>query len=277
MGRAGGRAGRRRDHRYGVTAGRPDAGCLTSAMRILVTGGAGFIGSHITERLVVLGHEVRILDNFVTGRRCNVQELLGDVELFEGDIQSYESVHDAARRLRCCPAPGGPTVGHPVRPGSIDQQRDQRDRHIERPARRPLTRACAVSCSASSSSVYGNQSAPPPDARGRRPPARSRPTRPPNLLGRATVAASPEVHGLETVALRYFNVFGPRQDPGSQYAAVIPTSSARSWPAARRRSSATVSSAAISRSSTTSSKPTFSRGMPRVCRDRSSTSPAVSG
>ena len=95
VGRAGGRAGGGRNHRSGVTAVRPDAGRLTSAMRVLVTGGAGFIGSHITERLVVLGHEVRIPDNFVTGRRCNVQELLGDVELLEGDIQSYESVRDA--------------------------------------------------------------------------------------------------------------------------------------------------------------------------------------
>src|SRR3954451_21532388 len=64
-------------------------------MRTLVTGGAGFIGSHLAERLLGLGHEVRILDNFSTGHRANIQSFAGDVEVVEGDIQSYERCHRA--------------------------------------------------------------------------------------------------------------------------------------------------------------------------------------
>src|SRR4051812_23249404 len=64
-------------------------------MRVLVTGGGGFIGSHLVERLLRDGHEVRVLDNFATGRRENLTHLLGDFELIEGDIQSYERAHNA--------------------------------------------------------------------------------------------------------------------------------------------------------------------------------------
>src|SRR5260370_19879724 len=64
-------------------------------MRALVTGGGGFIGSHLASRLVALGHEVRILDNFATGRRSNMLAVGAEAELVEGDIQSYERVHNA--------------------------------------------------------------------------------------------------------------------------------------------------------------------------------------
>src|SRR5919201_223767 len=67
-------------------------------MRVLVTGGGGFIGSHLASRLISLGHDVRIIDNFATGRRSNVFALADAIELFEGDIQSYERVHNAVAR-----------------------------------------------------------------------------------------------------------------------------------------------------------------------------------
>src|SRR5205807_934543 len=66
-------------------------------MKVLVTGGAGFIGAHLSRRLLEEGHSVRILDNFATGRRENVVEVLDSVELIEGDIQSYERVNTAVR------------------------------------------------------------------------------------------------------------------------------------------------------------------------------------
>src|SRR3977135_2854057 len=66
-------------------------------MVVLVTGGGGFIGSHLVERLSDLGHEVRVLDNFATGRRSNLEPLAGSIELIEGDIQSYERAFTAVR------------------------------------------------------------------------------------------------------------------------------------------------------------------------------------
>src|ERR687890_2875907 len=68
-----------------------------SRSTVLVTGGAGFIGSHLAERLCREGHRVRVLDNFATGRRDNLAHLAGDIELIEGDIRSYERVHNAVR------------------------------------------------------------------------------------------------------------------------------------------------------------------------------------
>ena len=68
---------------------------MLRGMSVLVTGGGGFIGSHLAARLASLGHRVRILDNFATGRRSNVVALDGDIELVEGDVQSYERVHNA--------------------------------------------------------------------------------------------------------------------------------------------------------------------------------------
>ena len=66
-------------------------------MRVLVTGGGGFIGSHVIDRLLADGHDVRALDNFTTGRRENLDGVLDDIELVEGDIQSYERAHTAVR------------------------------------------------------------------------------------------------------------------------------------------------------------------------------------
>ena len=188
-------------------------------MKILVTGGGGFIGSHLAANLASLGHEVRVIDNFATGRRSNVLALPADVELVEGDIQSYERVHNAVAGceivLHQAALPSVPrSVQDPLTSnatnvtGTLNTLLAARDAGVRRVV------------FASSSSVYGTN---------------------PSLPKREDMAALPispyavaklacegycrsfgEVYGLETVSLRYFNVFGPRQDPRSQYAAVIP-------------------------------------------------------
>lgn len=188
-------------------------------MRILVTGGAGFIGSNLVERLVVLGHDVRILDNFSTGHRANLADFLDDIEIVEGDIQSCERVYNAMR--------GCETVLHQAALPSVP-------RSIADPLTSHATNATGTLnillaardgdvrrlVFASSSSVYG--------ATEGLPKRETMPAVPISPYGTAKLAAESycrsfhEVYGLETVALRYFNVFGPRQDPASEYAAVIP-------------------------------------------------------
>ena len=188
-------------------------------MRALVTGGGGFIGSHIVERLVNDGHAVRVLDNFATGRRENMLPFASDVELVEGDIQSYERVHTAVRDCEVvfhqAALPSVPrSVQDPLTSnavnviGTLNVLLAARDSGVRRIVY------------ASSSSVYGANPA--------LPKREDLPTLPISPYAVAKLAAESycrsftEVYGLETVALRYFNVFGPRQDPLSQYAAVIP-------------------------------------------------------
>ncbi len=188
-------------------------------MRALVTGGGGFIGSHIVERLLAEGHEVRVLDNFATGRRENLVDLLGDLELVEGDIQSYERAHAAVRGcdvvFHQAALPSVPrSVQDPLTSnavnviGTLNVLLAARDSGVGRVVY------------ASSSSVYG--------ANPTMPKHEALPTLPispyavAKLAGESYCRSFSEVYGLETVALRYFNVFGRRQDPLSQYSAVIP-------------------------------------------------------
>ena len=189
-------------------------------MTVLVTGGAGFIGSHLAARLAMLGHDVRILDNLATGHRSNVSAAGEEVELVEGDIQSYERVHNAVKGCDVVFHQAAlPSVSRSVQDpltsnatnvtGTLNVLLASRDAGVRRVV------------FASSSSIYGAQ---------------------PELPAREDAAALPispyataklacegycrtfgEVYGLETVALRYFNVYGPRQDPRSEYAAVIPS------------------------------------------------------
>jgi UDP-N-acetylglucosamine/UDP-N-acetyl-alpha-D-glucosaminouronate 4-epimerase len=188
--------------------------------RVLVTGGAGFIGSNLVRALIERGDHVRVLDNFSTGNRRNLAELDGPIEIVEGELRSYERVHNAVR--------GSEVVFHLGALGSVP-----------RSVQDPLT-SSAVNVEgtlnvllaardegvrrvvfASSSSIYGNA----PEL----PLKESMPADPISPYGVAKLAAerycvsfSRVYHSFETVVLRYFNVFGPRQDPGSQYAAVVP-------------------------------------------------------
>jgi UDP-glucose 4-epimerase len=187
--------------------------------RILVTGGAGFIGSHLVTRLLELGHEVRVIDSFVTGRRQNLEGALADIELIEGDVQSYERVHKACRDcdavLHQAALPSVPrSIQDPLMSnvvnvtGTLNVLLAARDTGVRRVVY------------ASSSSVYG---ADPqlPKVETMRPQPIS-PYAVSKLAGEGYCGAASVVYGVESVALRYFNVFGPRQDPASQYSAVIP-------------------------------------------------------
>jgi UDP-glucose 4-epimerase len=188
-------------------------------VKVLVTGGAGFIGSHLVERLLQEDYEVRVLDNFSTGRRENILDF-ADVELVEGDLQSYERAHTAVR--------GCEVVFHqaalPSVPRSIQDPLTTNAANVigtlnvllsarDSDARRIVF--------ASSSSVYGaNATLPKSEDLALAPIS---PYAVSKIAGEGYCRSFWEVYGLETVALRYFNVFGPRQDPLSQYAAVIPS------------------------------------------------------
>jgi len=188
-------------------------------LKVLVTGGGGFIGCHLVERLLRDGHNVRVLDNFATGRRENLVGLLDDVELVEGDMQSYERVHTAVRGcelvLHQAALPSVPrSVQDPLTSnasnvtGTLNVLLASRDEGVKRVV------------FASSSSIYGaNPELPKHEDLI---PLPISPYAVAKLAGEGYCRSFHEVFGLETVSLRYFNVFGPRQDPLSQYAAVIP-------------------------------------------------------
>jgi UDP-glucose 4-epimerase len=185
--------------------------------KVLVTGGAGFIGSNLVRELLGRGDDVRVLDNFSTGNRRNIEDL--DVEVVEGELRSYERVHNAVR--------GVETVFHLGALGSVP-----------RSVQDPLT-SSAVNIEGtlnvllaardegirrvvytSSSSIYGVSN--PLPLNERMPPDPISPYGVAKLAAERYCVSFSRVYDLETVVLRYFNVFGPRQDPTSQYAAVVP-------------------------------------------------------
>jgi UDP-glucose 4-epimerase len=187
-------------------------------MRALVTGGAGFIGSHLAERLLRDGWAVRVLDSFVTGSRENLEGLDG-VELIEGDAQSFERVLNAARDCEVvfheAALPSVPrSIQDPLMTnvvnvtGTLNVLLAARDMGVRRVVY------------ASSSSVYGTSDQMP--KKESLLPAPISPYAVSKLAGEGYCRAFSQIYGLECVALRYFNVFGPRQDPSSQYSAVIP-------------------------------------------------------
>jgi UDP-glucose 4-epimerase len=192
---------------------------LGAMPKVLVTGGGGFIGSHLARALLEQGHSVRILDNFSTGRRSNLAVLDDEAEIVEGDIQSYErasrAVSDCEFVMHQAALPSVPrSIQDPLTSnatnviGTLNVLLACRDHGVGRVIL------------ASSSSVYG--------ANPKLPKHEDDPTLPispyatAKLAGENYARSFHQVYGLETVALRYFNVFGPRQDPNSEYAAVIP-------------------------------------------------------
>ena len=187
--------------------------------RFLVTGGAGFIGGHITEELVRRGHHVRVLDNFSSGRKENIEKVMGKIELVRADIRSKEScdkackaidfvLHQAA--LRSVPkSMNDPQSYNEVNIGGVLNM-------LQSAARHKVKRFVF----ASSSSVYGETSDFPEKEsffpRPISPYALSK------LAGEYYCQIFSCHWGLETVGLRYFNVFGPRQALDDEYAVVIP-------------------------------------------------------
>jgi UDP-glucose 4-epimerase len=185
----------------------------------LVTGGAGFIGSHIVDALLAEGHRVRVLDNFATGKRENIAHVLDWIKLVEGDVRDLEAVRRAVDGaeyvLHQAALPSvprsikDPLTTHKVNAtGTLNVLIAARDAGVKRVVY------------ASSSSVYGD--APELPKREDMTPRPKSPYAVSKLAGEHYCRAFWEAYGLETVCLRYFNVFGPRQDPNSQYAAVIP-------------------------------------------------------
>src|SRR3954462_9438432 len=188
-------------------------------MKVLVTGGAGFIGSHIVRRMLVLEHEVVVLDNFSTGRRSNLDAVASDVEVIEGDVGCLEHVEQAVAGCEAVYHEAAlPSVPRSIAdPLSSHTANATGTLNVLVAGRDAGARRIVI---ASSSSVYGSV----PDL----PKRESMPTLPMSPYAVSKLAAENycrswfDLYGLETVALRYFNVFGPRQDPLSAYAAVVP-------------------------------------------------------
>jgi nucleoside-diphosphate-sugar epimerase len=192
----------------------------------LITGGAGFIGSNLVEALVRQGSRVRVLDNFSTGHAENlVSPDMGDlvsegsVELLEGDLLDEETCAEACRDVS--------HVFHLAAVGSVPRSVEDPTYTNDVNIRGTLNLLVAARDAgvkrlvyASSSSIYGNS--------GDAPKIETQTPMPASPYAVSKLAAEQyckvftEVYGLQTVSLRYFNVFGPRQDPGSRYAAVIP-------------------------------------------------------
>ncbi|MFQ5636889.1 MAG: SDR family oxidoreductase [bacterium] len=185
----------------------------------LVTGGGGFIGSHIVRYLLKKGHRVRVLDNFSTGNRNNLAEVIEKIELIEGDFRREDDCNLAVKNIDYIVHLGAlPSV-----PRSIANPMLSTDINVtgtvtllQAAYRNQVKRLVC----ASSSSVYGDS--PEFPRREDQVPQPLSPYAVSKLTCEYFLKCFYRLHGLETVALRFFNVFGPRQDPNSQYAAVIP-------------------------------------------------------
>ncbi len=188
-------------------------------MRVLVTGGAGFIGSHLVQRLLAGGHQVRVLDSFYTGRRANLEDVASEIELIDGDIRDLERTRgattgcEAVFHLAAVPSVprslADPITTHEANAtGTLNVLIAARDTDAQRVV------------FASSSSIYGAAEELP--KRESTAPLPISPYAVSKLAAENYCRSFFELFELETVALRYFNVFGPRQDPDSQYAAVVP-------------------------------------------------------
>lgn len=185
----------------------------------LVTGGAGFIGSHITEALVKRGDRVKVLDNFVTGKRENIDPFLDDVELVEGDLRSLADVRKAVEGVEVVLHQGAlPSVPKSVEdPVGSNESNITGTLNVLIAARDAGVRRVVY---AASSSAYGDSPTLPKEETMK--PEPLSPYAIQKYVGELYCRNFYELYRLETVSLRYFNVFGPRQDPASQYAAVIP-------------------------------------------------------
>jgi len=188
-------------------------------MEYLVTGGAGFIGSHLVEALLKSGQAVRVLDDFSTGSRQNLAPFVRDIKLIEGDIRDPDTVLRAVR--------GVDVVFHeaavPSVPRSVQEPRFTHDVNVNGTLNLLLAakdNKVSRFVYASSSSAYGDTPTLPKTEDMS--PAPQSPYAVQKLMGEYYARVFYLVYGLPTVALRYFNVFGPRQDPSSEYSAVIP-------------------------------------------------------
>lgn len=185
----------------------------------LVTGGAGFIGSNICKTLVEQGKRVRVIDNFSTGKKANLHDIADLVEIHVGDIRERETVQRAVKGIRYVLHQAAlpsvprsmkdPIASHQVNTtGTLNVLNESVHAGVER------------FVFASSSSVYGDQPVL-PKSENQMPNPQS-PYALTKSIGEQYCQLFSELHGLPCICLRYFNVFGPHQDPQSDYAAVIP-------------------------------------------------------
>jgi nucleoside-diphosphate-sugar epimerase len=189
------------------------------ASRVLVTGGAGFIGSHLVDRLVANGHEVRVLDDFSSGQESNLERAKPQIEVIRGSICDADvlarAVQGCALVFHEAAVPSVPrSIAEPVRTNQVNVDGTLLVLELARQAgvRRVVF--------AASSSAYGDTVELPKVES--MPPTPLSPYALQKYAGEVYCRLYHQLYGLETVALRYFNVYGPRQNPDSEYAAVIP-------------------------------------------------------
>ena len=187
-------------------------------MKALVTGGAGFIGSHIAQRMAKEGHQVVILDNLSTGRLENLETFADRVDFVEGDVRDAALLRELAR--------GCELVFHQAAvvsvPYSVEHPQESHDVNIQGTLNALLAARDAGArrlVFASSAAIYGEEPVLPKAEQMR--PTPISPYAVEKITGEHYLGAFHQLYGLQTVALRYFNVFGPRQDPKSPYSGVI--------------------------------------------------------
>ncbi|NQT06434.1 MAG: SDR family oxidoreductase [Candidatus Omnitrophica bacterium] len=187
--------------------------------KFLVTGGAGFIGSNIVDELLRQGHDVRVIDNFMTGRRENLKDVMEKIELVEGDIRDIDHMRKATKGIefvlhqaafRSVPkSVDNPTLTNDINVnGTLNVLIAAKEAGVKRLVY------------ASSSSCYGETNKFPENEEDL--PGPISPYAVSKLTGEYYCKTFTATYGLETVSLRYFNVFGPRQNPESKYSCVIP-------------------------------------------------------
>jgi UDP-glucose 4-epimerase len=187
-------------------------------MKYLVTGGCGFIGSHIAEALVEKGHAVRIYDNLSSGHEENIARVRAQVEFIRADVRDFSALREAAA--------GMDGIFHEAALvsvfDSVERPRDNNEINIAGTlnvllaAREQKVKRVVF---ASSAAIYGNDPALP--KKEKMPPSPESPYALAKLTGEHYLSVFHKLYGLKTTALRYFNVFGPRQDPSSMYSGVI--------------------------------------------------------
>lgn len=186
--------------------------------KVVVTGGAGFIGSHIAAALSTAGARVRVLDDLSTGHRENLEEIGGDIDFIQGSVadqdlllKAFEDVELVYHEAAIPSVPRSVEAPRQTHIASVDGTFSLLLAARDRKVRRVVY--------AASSSAYGDTPTLPKSEN--MPPDPLSPYAVAKLVGEYYCKVFTRVYGLETVALRYFNVFGPRQDPGSQYSGVV--------------------------------------------------------